>query len=386
MPGADPGLLSQLMELGGRPGGLGSALGSALGPWQVLAVLGTTLGALALLNTAAPRLGLVDHPDGVRKRHARPVPLTGGLAILLGAGLGAMIGITVGAEPLDLFALLAIVTVIHSFDDQSAGDRPGLTPHQRLMIDAVVAMAFVVVTGEVIRSVGTVAGVPLELGIAAAPFTILIYLALTNAYNMIDGLDGLALSQFLIAFLGVGLWHLGEAGAVGLPPTMLPIMLASFVVLAANIGLFGRFLHCFLGDSGARLLGFFLVYLLVADGGARFSPPGALFFVALPLIDLCAVFAERLGAGGSTMRADRRHLHHLLVDAGLAPHLVVLVMGLASVGFIALHALMHLAGLGDLAIALAFVALAGLYLVTRRRLARAAARALAPRAVIGPAE
>ena len=159
------------------------------------------------------------------------------------------------------------------------------------MIDGVVALAFIVIAGHAIESLGTLGATAVALGRLAIPFTILIYLALTNAYNMIDGLDGVALSQFLIAFNALGVWHLAETGLLSLSPGMLPMTLASFVVLAANLGLLGRFLRCFLGDSGARLLGFFLVYLLVADGGRPLAPPAALFFVAVPLLDLCAVFS-----------------------------------------------------------------------------------------------
>lgn len=74
--------LSPFAPLLDSPVGLGS-LPAAL-------VAAGTLGALGVLNLAAPRLGLLDHPDGGRKRHAQAVPLTGGLAILIGAGLGTV--------------------------------------------------------------------------------------------------------------------------------------------------------------------------------------------------------------------------------------------------------------------------------------------------------
>lgn len=363
---------------------------AALRSLPAVMVLSGTFAALTVLNLAAPGLGLVDHPDGGRKRHARPVPLTGGLAILTGAGLGAMAGMSIGTARHEVLALLAIVAVIHAFDDQAAGRRPTLSPPQRLVIDAIVALALILVTERTIETLGTVSGIALELGPLAIPFTIVIYLALTNAYNMIDGLDGLALSQFLIAFVGIGFWHLAANDTRvlphALPPATVPIILASLVVLAANLGVFGAFLRCFLGDSGARLLGFFLVYVLVAEGGRVFSPPGALFFVALPLLDLCAVMIERLRAGASPMRGDRRHLHHLLLDAGLRPSRVVMVFGLISVSFIGLHAVIHTTQLGDLALLLSFLALATLYWLARRRLVRGLGKALTRPPVVEPAE
>lgn len=355
--------------------------------WQAATVLAGTLGALTALNLAAPRLGLIDHPDGERKRHRRPVPLTGGLAILAGTGLGAAVGLGAGEVALEVMALLAIVAVIHAFDDQAAREQPGLSARQRLAVDSVVALAFILVTGSVIESLGTVGGAELDLGVLAIPFTILMFLTLSNAYNMIDGLDGLALSQFLIAFVGILVWHAGDLGALGLAPAAaISIVIAAVVVLAANLGLLGGFLRCFLGDSGARLVAFFLVFLLIAGAGRLFAPPGALFFVAFPLLDLCAVVGERLRAGEAPMRADRRHLHYLLVDAGFQPGWVVLVMGLVSIGFIALHALLQAAAVGDLGIALAFIALAAIYWLSRRRLVGQLARVLLSRPVIEPAE
>lgn len=354
--------------------------------WQAAMVLAGTLGALGTLNLAAPRLGLMDHPDGERKRHDRPVPLTGGLAILAGVGLGAIVGMSAAATAREVVALLAIVAVIHAFDDQASA-RPGLSARQRLAIDSAVALAFILVTGAVIDTIGTVGGVDLRLGLAAIPFTVFIYLALTNAYNMVDGLDGLALSQFLIGLVAVLAWHVASARGTGMAVgPAVPIVLAAVVVLAANVGILGRFLRCFLGDSGARLLAFFLVYLLVADAGRLFSPPGALFFVAVPILDLCAVVGERLRAGGAPMGADRRHLHHLLVDAGFGPRRVVLIMGLLSVGFVGVHALLQAAEVSDLGLAGVFVGLAGVYWLTRRSLVAQLRRRVPPHPVIGPAE
>jgi UDP-GlcNAc:undecaprenyl-phosphate GlcNAc-1-phosphate transferase len=99
-----------------------------------------------------------------------------------------------------VLVLLGIVATIHAFDDHS-----GMSARQRLVIDAMVAFAFIVITGGVIETFGTIWGVEVQLRWLGVPLTILAYLALTNAYNMIDGVDGLALSQFLIAILSVGL-------------------------------------------------------------------------------------------------------------------------------------------------------------------------------------
>ncbi len=129
-------------------------------------------------------LGLLDHPDGGRKRHARPVPMTGALAMMAGVGVSAMFGLHLGTTPMG-----GIVAVIHAFEDQSGNGQHGLSARQRLTIDAIIALAFITVAGSVINSFDAAGGVALGLGVLAGPFTIVNHLAVTNAYNMIHGLD-----------------------------------------------------------------------------------------------------------------------------------------------------------------------------------------------------
>jgi UDP-GlcNAc:undecaprenyl-phosphate GlcNAc-1-phosphate transferase len=348
---------------------------------EFLLVLGGVVGGLLVLNAIAPGLNLLDYPDRARKRHSHPVPLTGGLAILIGVWLGSFVEVEPGLTKPGLLALLAIVGVVHAFDDQSA-----LSARQRLVIDAVIALAVVVITGHSIETLGTVLGVELKLGLLAVPVTIFVYLALTNAYNMIDGLDGLAIIQFLIAFGGVAIWHVLFAHNTGFAPHAFSVAVASVVVLLANLGLLGPKLKCFLGDSGARLLGFFLVYVLVAEGNRILSPIEAVYFIALPLLDICAVVVARLRAGRGPMQADRRHLHYLLVDAGLTQGRAVLTMAAISCAFIGLYALEHIAGLGDFTIWLIFMGLATLYWCGRHSLVRVLAPQPDAQKVMGPAE
>ncbi|HUS56241.1 MAG TPA: MraY family glycosyltransferase, partial [Thermohalobaculum sp.] len=265
----------------------------------------------------------------------------------------------------NILALLGIVAAVHTFDDQS-----GLSAHQRLLIDAVIALAFVVITDDLVETLGTVDGHEVSLGVLSVPFTILLYVAVSNAYNMIDGLDGLALSQFLIALLGVGLFHLEYAQASGFPPLAFSVVIACIVILLANLGMLGRFFRCLLGDSGARFLGFFLVYVLVVEGYRILSPVAAVYFIALPLLDMCAVIGVRLRVGHAPMHADRRHLHHLLVDSGVAPLHAVLIMGSLSLALIGLFIIQHVIGFSDLALGTVFVGVAILYWQSRPNLVR----------------
>lgn len=329
-------------------------------------VVVATLIALALLNRIAPRFELLDPPDQDRKTHATAVPLTGGLALLIGIWIGALFATRFGQADIEhvdfeVLALLGIIATVHAFDDQS-----GLSARQRLVIDAVVALAFIVVTGDVIESFGTIGGVELLFGWFGVPLTIFVYLALTNAYNMIDGVDGLALTQFLIAVLSVGLWHILHAPHSGIDPLAFPVIVACFVVLAANLGLLGQRLNCFLGDSGSRFLGFFLVYVLVSEGTNVLSPIQGGYLIALPLFDMCAVVAERVRAGEGAMQADRRHLHHLIIDAGGSGRAAVLVMAAITVGLSALVFVLTVLGISDLGSLGVLLVIAGGHFAGRR--------------------
>ncbi len=212
-------------------------------------VVVATLVALALLNRIAPKFDLLDLPDGDRKAHATAVPLTGGLALVIGIWIGALFATKFGQIDIrqvdyEVLALLGIIATVHAFDDQS-----GLSARQRLVIDAVVALAFIVVTQGVIESFGTMWGAELLFGWFGVPLTIFIYLALSNAYNMIDGVDGLALTQFLIAIVSVALWHILHAQDSGFEPLAFSVIAACLVVLAANLGFVGQRYVCFLGDT-----------------------------------------------------------------------------------------------------------------------------------------
>jgi len=344
------------------------------------AAVAMTLAALLALNWIAPYFDMLDEPDGGRKRHDRPVPLTGGLAMLLGAWMGALVATSVGQVDYEVLALLGIVATVHAFDDHS-----GLSPRQRLAIDAMVALAFAIVTGAVINNFGVIFGVKVQFAWLAVPVTVFAYLALTNAYNMLDGVDGLALTQFLIAISGISLWHLTFVHKAGFDPLTISVIAASLTVLAANLGLLGRTFKCFLGDSGSRFLGFFLVYVMLFEGTNALTPIHAAFFVALPLLDMCAVVMERWRAGRRIMRPDRIHLHYLLADSGVSRLGVVLIMGGVSAFFVAIAFALRLSNVSDLGGIFVFLIFAIAYWSGRRRLVRMAANLFRQR-IVGPAE
>lgn len=323
-------------------------------PGVAIAVAGTFCG-LWILNRGASHLGLLDQPDAVRKCHAVPVPLTGGLAILFGLYAGSM-GSGVLSERLPVLTLLAAVAAVHLVDD-----RRGLTPFARLAIDALLALCFIEFAGGRIDSLGEIGDLTLSLGWLAIPLTILTYIGISNALNMIDGADGVAISQMTISVAALVIWQATRMPQAHFAALEIMAIAAAIAVLLANLGLLGRSLKCFLGDSGARLLGFFIVYLLVTRDSDVLSPGEGVFFVALPLLDMGAVAIERMRAGLNPLRGDRRHLHHLLLDAGVPNHLVCVVMSLVSLVLIGLPFSGEALGLGQGQAFVSFAVVAVIY-------------------------
>jgi UDP-GlcNAc:undecaprenyl-phosphate GlcNAc-1-phosphate transferase len=175
----------------------------------------------------------------------------------------------------------------------------------------------------------------------AAAITVVWVVGLTNSFNFLDNMDGLAASVGLIAAL------LFAGAQVAVDSLFVPAVL---IVLAGSLG--GFLCHntpparLFMGDAGSNALGFLLGTLTVTGTFTRqgFSPLGVmapLFVMAVPLYDTCSVVMIRLREGRSPFQADRSHFSHRLVQLGLTPARAVLtidLMTLASgLGALLLH-------------------------------------------------
>jgi len=295
--------------------------------------LGLLLSALA--REVAPRFGLVDRPGG-RKAHRAPTPLGGGVAIwlttVLMLGLGGLV-LAVGRDALPvalarhaggawarsgqmglIMGLATIIMVMGLVDD-----RLGLGWKLRLGVQvglSVVAAA---------SGVRVTLFLPFGSEWVSGAITVLWIVGLTNAFNFLDNMDGLAAGVGLIAAA------LFAAAQVEVDGRFVPAVL---LILA---GALGGFLvqnrhpaRLFMGDAGSNFLGFLLGALTVVGTFTRperdYSPLGVLaplLVMAVPLYDTTSVILIRLREGRSPFEADRRHFSHRLVDRGLTPPLAV---------------------------------------------------------------
>lgn len=330
------------------------------------------------LISVADRFGLVDHPVG-RKDHGAPIPVVGGTAIWFGLMAGAAL---MGAAsqlwvPLLAGLILVIVGIADDHRDLHWGPR----------IFAQVIAAVVLVIGgdaELTRLGYGIAPLTLELGWLAIPFSVFAVVGIINALNMIDGVDGLSGSLTLTSLLLM----LGLAANANLDALVAPLALISaavLVFLGFNWRVPGRpRALTFLGNSGSALLGLLLAWAairLTEPGHSPITPALGPWLVALPVLDCLGLIALRMADGRSPFAADRGHFHHLLLDRGWSVPALVLAAVSAQLAFATIGLLMHLAGVPDIWLIVAFLLLLGMHVLSmvilRQRNGRAAMEAQA---------
>jgi UDP-GlcNAc:undecaprenyl-phosphate/decaprenyl-phosphate GlcNAc-1-phosphate transferase len=350
--------------------------------WQQLSTVGllvagtpflATVFLILLLRPLARRLGLVDHPSSARKTHSDPTPLAGGAAITLGA-IACAIALHIASPELlpmtpDIVALGAaslLMLVVGTLDD-----RFDINWRIRIVAQSVAALILYLWGGVRVESIGNALGFPgHQLGVLSLPFTVLATVGITNAVNWADGVDGLAGSLSLAALVMLTAASI-YAGNTALATDLL--LMAGCVIgfLAFNLRLPWRpKAKVFLGD-GAEILGLWIAWAsfrLTQTPGHPVTPVLAPFLIAPPVIDCLVLIVRRLRAGHSPFFADRNHLHHRLLDAGLSPTGVVAALtGVTlAVGFLAATA--RRAHVPEPAFPAVYLAATAVYfIVTRRR-------------------
>lgn len=256
--------------------------------------------------------GLVDSPDE-RKRHSGHVPLTGGIAIFFTLVLSALLFPLppVGHVAAMTFVVFAVF-LVGVWDDIRH-----INPWLRLSFQYCCGLFMAIYGGIAIHNVGNLlafGNIPLLL--LTAPLTALAVAGLSNAYNMIDGIDGLAATMMALPL--VVLYSLALYVGHPLSGYLLMIIIPLLVFLLFNLGPNIRFLpKVFLGDGGSLTMGLLVTAaLIVASQGADavILPVTALWLVTVPLMDMLATMLRRINRGKKLMEADRLHLHHTLID------------------------------------------------------------------------
>lgn len=286
--------------------------------------LAVTLFAIFSIRPWARKFGLVDKPDE-RKRHRGHIPLIGGLCFFLGTLIGL---IYLGYFDRFVGSLMigsAAIVIAGALDD--AHD---LSVRSRLLIEAGATALVILLSGFYVRDLGdfAVMGDTFGLGPFGIPFTIVAVIGLINAFNMLDGIDGLAATVAMACIAAILLFN-GAHWTVPGVLFLLQVLFAALIpYLLVNLGWpDGR--KVFMGDAGSTLIGFVLAWSLIYMSHprvARLSPVDVMWCVSLPVMDTFSVMFHRMRAGKSPFNADRGHLHHLLLGAGLKPRAVLIAI------------------------------------------------------------
>ncbi len=285
-----------------------------------------------LLRPLAHRFGLIDVSGG-RKRHANPTPLIGGIVIFIAFSLGLLLQVPLGRD----FAYVLMPAALLILMAGVADDLYDLPASWRLVLEAV-AVLLVIYGLDLSFDVAGYMAPNLEVVIEpiAIPLVVLAVVGMINAFNMMDGIDGLSSGVVVVALVGLLIFESEQQYVSGV--FWYAVILASTVVMfmLLNLGLFTS-KKVFLGDAGAMVLGF-LVMLLMLIASQR-SEPGVvgqftlidgLWCVAIPLADCLSVMVRRALAGRHPFHADRGHLHHVLLRVGFGPRATLVLVLLAA--------------------------------------------------------
>ena len=297
----------------------------------MLAILVAFVVSIALtpfVKRLAVKVGAVDVPGEARRVHDHPIPRMGGLAIFIGFVLSLIFFVPMSTKVLGLLVGSVIIAVMGGVDDIVS-----LNPWVKLAGQIVAALVsircglvFDVISNPNIFAEETY----IEIGWLSIPLTMLWIVGCTNAVNLIDGLDGLAVGVSAISSMTMLIVSLFVSEPV------VSIILAALT--GACLGFMPYNLNpakIFMGDVGSQLLGFVLstasiMGLFKLHAIITFFVP--LLALALPLADTIFAFFRRILHGQSPFKADKGHFHHRLLAMGLNQKQVVAVLyGISAV-------------------------------------------------------
>ena len=314
-----------------------------------------TLMLLFALRPVALATGLVDRPGG-RKTHVGIVPVIGGICMWIGIAVTLPL-MEPGVEGTPVFLVASgLLLTIGVIDD-----RFDLSAKVRLIGQATAALFMCLGANLVAHSLGDLFFFGnIGLGWLALPFTILVAIAVINAFNMLDGMDGLAGSMGLAALVPAVIvsWFAGANYSLSLAAIVL-CAIVGFLIFNFPLP-FNRPVRTFMGDAGSTVIGFGVIWvgMEMAHGTQPvISPVTALWLAALPIFDLFISFGRRVAKGQSPFSPDRGHFHHILQRAGFRDREIVLMMGGSGLIVSALGVAGHKFGVPDGTLFIGLIAL-----------------------------
>ena len=269
-----------------------------------------------LVKKVAIAIGATDRPDP-RKVHQKIMPRLGGLAIYISFMIGFLVLGLVNdrTTPIIMGSFIIIITGI-------LDDKFQLSAKVKLM-GQILASLLVVLNGVVIEYINIPFGGQLELGYLSIPLTILWIVGITNAINLIDGLDGLAAGVSSIAMITIS----GMAFLKG----DLFVFSLGLILLASTLGFLVHNFYpakIFMGDTGALFLGFMIsvLSLLGFKNVTMISLVIPVIILAVPISDTFFAIIRRFVNKTPISEPDKSHIHHCLLRNGFSHRQTVLLI------------------------------------------------------------
>ena len=287
-----------------------------------------------LVKSFAYKIGAIDVPKDNRRMHKKPVPRLGGLAIFLGFIVSMLLFVKVDHQLQGILLGASIIVVLGVVDDMSP-----LRAYFKFCVQIFAALVAVFhgVVVQTLSNPNVFAESPYwDLGWLSIPITVLWIVGITNAVNLIDGLDGLACGVSTISAISM------------LVIALLVSESDVALVMAALVGACLGFMpynknpaKMFMGDTGSTFLGYILATISIQGlfkyyAIVSFAVP--FLVLGLPIFDTAFAIVRRVARGQSPMTPDRGHIHHRMMDMGLnqkqtvaALYVVSSLLGLSAV-------------------------------------------------------
>jgi UDP-GlcNAc:undecaprenyl-phosphate GlcNAc-1-phosphate transferase len=280
--------------------------------------------AIKFFKPVAIEVGLVDKPSE-RKHHSGHIPLIGGISIFLAVLAASLLWLPNTLELRMYLIASAMMVFIGALDDKF-----DLRVRVRIIGQIIIASLMIYGVGGYISNLGNLFGFgDIVLGPIGILFTYVAIIVVINAYNMIDGIDGLIGSLSINTFTSVAILFImsGQTDYLSYP---LILATATIPYLMFNLGLLNKGTKkIFMGDAGSMFVGLSVIWLLTMGTQgeqASFKPVTALWICAIPLMDMLAIVVRRYKNGKSPFKPDRDHLHHILQRAGFSSRQTLVII------------------------------------------------------------
>ena len=283
--------------------------------YLIISIIASIAVNLVLRNYAKHKKNLVDLPDRNRKFHKRPTPVTGGLAILVSLLISSKLYVDLnnlnGYVPeFTYYLMLTSIPLLALF---LIDDMRGLKPIHRLLIQIALSLFIIKTTNVYLHNLGDLFGFgDVNLGVLGIPITLFCIVGVMNAFNMIDGVNGLCSGCAMVSMILIGFY----SGLVY--DSMLILLIGSIIgFLIFNLRFFGEKRGVFLGDSGSNLIGFWVAWISIyASQNTLYNifPITLIWFAAIPLLDCIGLIFTRALKHNNILSPGRDHIHHKLLN------------------------------------------------------------------------